>query len=386
MNDAPKRVIWIVAGETSGDGYGATVALRLREQCRDVIIRGMGGERMREAGVETFVDSTELGIIGFWEALKHLFFFMGLLKRMVARAASERPDTVVLIDYPGFNLQLAKRLHKLGIRVVWYVSPQVWAWRSGRIWKLADCCDRMLCIFPFEPECYAPTKLKAEFVGHPLLEILKPYREKVSEREDDLVLLLPGSRRQELQRLMPSFVDAAVRLHRSHPNLRFEFAMPRQAILDYAKELLPSCADRENWPEFQWSCGETRARMRTASCAIAASGTVTVEAAILGLPVVVAYKLSAITWWMAKRVIKISTITIANLVCKKTVFEERLQDDCTGEKLADALEKLLPDGERREEVVRLMAEFTQRLGAVGDVSDNVARIVLDEKEELQKKN
>lgn len=160
--------LWIMAGETSGDGYGASLAQAIQAQAPGVRLRGMGGSRMREAGVDTFVDSTELGLIGFWECLKHVPFFLGLLRRIVKLAIQERPRTVVLIDYPGFHMMLAKRLHALGIRVVWYVSPQVWAWRSGRVWKLAQSCDRMLCIFPFEPACYAKTTLQAEFVGHPL--------------------------------------------------------------------------------------------------------------------------------------------------------------------------------------------------------------------------
>ncbi len=377
MSDTTAKTIWIIAGETSGDGYGASLAKELRAQSPSVVLRGMGGVKMREAGVETFVDSTELGIIGIWEAIKHIFFFMRLLKEVAKRASEERPDTVVLIDYPGFNLQLAKRLHKLGIRVVWYVSPQVWAWRTGRIWKLAKYCERMLCIFPFEPECYAPTTLKAEFVGHPLFGILKPYRELPIQRQDDLVLLLPGSRRQELQRLMPAFLDAARRLHQDHPQLRFEFALPRPAILDYAKELVSQNPLPVDMPEFTWSCGSTRERMRAGSCAIAASGTVTVEAAMLGLPVVVAYKINGFSWWIGKKLVKINTITIANLVCKRTVFEEDLQDDCTGEKLAESLEKILPTGTRRQEVLAGMDEFTKQLGAAGDVSQNVARIVLE---------
>lgn len=370
-----QRSVWIVAGETSGDGYGASLAREIHRLAPELTVRGMGGPQMRAAGVETFVDSTELGIIGFWECLKHLFFFMGLLRRMTKRAAEERPETVVLIDYPGFNLQLAKRLHKLGIRVVWYVSPQVWAWKTGRIWKLARYCSEMLCIFPFEPRCYEPTTLKARFVGHPLFEILRPYMETPADRDENLVLLLPGSRRQELHRLMPEFVGAAVDLHRRNPSLRFHFALPRQAILEYARQLLSEMALPEDAPEFTWSCGDTREMMRKGSCAIAASGTVTVEAAMLGLPVVVAYKISPFSWWVGKRLIKIDTITIANLVCGRTVFEEVLQERCTGENLADALAKILPGGERRETVLQGMDEFTRLLGAAGAVSENVARIV-----------
>ena len=372
-----RNIIWIIAGETSGDGYGAAVATELRRQDPSVVVRGMGGDRMREAGVDTFVDSSDLDIIGLVECLKKLFFFIRLLKRVERLAAAERPATVVLIDYPGFNLQLAKRLHKLGIRVVWYVSPQVWAWKKGRIWKLAKYCDRMLCIFPFEPACYAPTTLRAEFVGHPLFSILRPWREATIERRDDLVLLLPGSRRQELRQLLPDFVQAAVILHRAHPELRFHFALPRPAILDYAKSILAQMELPPDAPEFQWSCGDTRQRMREGVCAIAASGTVTVESAMLGLPVVVAYRTNPVTWWVAKRVVNLTTITIANLVCEKTVFEERLQDECTGQNLAECAEKLLPGGSRRQEVLKDMADFTNRLGAAGEVSCNVARIVLD---------
>ncbi|MGN0867083.1 MAG: lipid-A-disaccharide synthase [Oligosphaeraceae bacterium] len=375
LEPAAAPTLWIMAGETSGDGYGASLAQAIHAREPRLVLRGMGGVRMREAGVDTFVDSTELGIIGFWECLKHIFFFLKLLKRITRLAAQERPRTVVLIDYPGFHMMLAKRLHALGIRVVWYVSPQVWAWRSGRVWKLARYCDRMLCIFPFEPACYAKTSLRAEFVGHPLFHILAPYRKSRSQREENLVLLLPGSRRQELQRLLPSFLQAAARLHHARPELRFHIPLPRKAILDYAQELAQK---EQEAPEVTWSVGDTREWMTRASAALAASGTVTVEAAMLGLPVVVAYRISPFSWWVASKLIQISTITIANLVCERTVFQEVLQKACTGENLCHALEDILPGGERRQQTLEGMEEFTRRLGAAGeDVSDNVARIALE---------
>lgn len=372
--DAP---LWIMAGETSGDGYGASLAQAIQAQAPGVRLRGMGGSRMREAGVDTFVDSTELGLIGFWECLKHIPFFLGLLRRIVKLAIQERPRTVVLIDYPGFHMMLAKRLHALGIRVVWYVSPQVWAWRSGRVWKLAKSCDRMLCIFPFEPACYAKTTLQAEFVGHPLFGILAPYRQIPAQRNPSQVLLLPGSRRQELQRLLPPFLQAAALLQRNAPQLHFHIPLPRQAILEYAQELARKCPHLPS--NLTWSVGDTREWMTRAAGAIAASGTVTVEAALLGLPVVVAYRISPLSWWLAKRLIRISTITIANLVCGRRVFQELLQGECTGEKLAEALQAILPGGAQREETLQGMEEFTRRLGAAGeDVSANVARIALEE--------
>ena len=362
-------IVWIIAGESSGDAYGAALAEALHRRQPQLRLHGMGMEKMRAAGVELFTDSSELGIIGIWEAMR----------QFVARAKAERPETVVLIDYPGFNLRLAQRLHALGIRVVWYVSPQVWAWKRGRIWKLARCCDRMLCIFPFEPQCYAPTSLRAQFVGHPLLGMLEPYRRRGIERDGDLVLLLPGSRRMELERLMPSFLEAACILHRHNPALRFEFALPRPAVMELAKRLAAKCALPDDAPQFAWSCGVTRERMAAAAAAVAASGTVTVEAALLGLPVVVAYKLNWLSWMVARMLVKLSTITIANLVCGRSVFQEFLQDNCTGPNLAAALERILPGGPRRDECMDLLEDFRRRLGSAGDVAENVANIVLEER-------
>lgn len=372
-------IVWIIAGESSGDAYGAALAEALHRRQPQLRLHGMGMEKMRAAGVELFTDSSELGIIGIWEAIRHLPFFLRLMRQFVARAKAERPETVVLIDYPGFNLRLAQRLHALGIRVVWYVSPQVWAWKRGRIWKLARCCNRMLCIFPFEPQCYAPTSLRAQFVGHPLLGMLEPYRRQGIERDGDLVLLLPGSRRMELERLMPSFLEAACILHRHNPALRFEFALPRPAVMELAKRLAAKCALPDDAPQFAWSCGVTRERMAAAAAAVAASGTVTVEAALLGLPVVVAYKLNWLSWMVARMLVKLSTITIANLVCGRSVFQEFLQDNCTGPNLAAALERILPGGPRRDECMDLLEDFRRRLGSAGDVAENVANIVLEER-------
>ena len=377
MPETQEKLVWIIAGEASGDAYGAALASALLRRNPQLRLRGMGMEKMRTAGVDIFVDSSELGIIGIWEAIKHLAFFVKLMKRIVALAASERPDTVVMIDYPGFNLRLAQRLHAMGIRVVWYVSPQVWAWKKGRIWKLAKYCDRMLCIFPFEPQCYAPTSLRAQFVGHPLLSMLEPVRQKGIVRDENLVLMLPGSRRMELERLMPVFLQAACLLHQRHPELRFEFALPRPAILELAKSITAKCGLGDDAPEFTWSVGVTRERMCASGAALAASGTVTVEAALLGLPVVVAYRLNWFSWLIAKALVHLSSITIANLVCGKTVFEEYLQDECTADHLASAVEKIIPGGERRTQCIALLEEFRQRLGSAGDVAENVAAIVLE---------
>ncbi|MBR4673523.1 MAG: lipid-A-disaccharide synthase [Victivallales bacterium] len=370
--------IWIIAGEASGDLYGAELAKALKGLVPELSIRGMGGIQMKEAGVDIFVDSTELGVVGIIEVAKSVSFFLKLLKRMGERAASERPDLVVLIDYPGFNLRLAEKLHKLGIKVVYYISPQVWAWKKGRIPKIARDVTRMLCIFPFEPEVYAGTGLRTEFVGHPLLEILRPYRAKEQKRDENLVLLLPGSRGGELKRHIAPFLETANRLLQERPALHFAMPLPREKTKEMAVSIIEGC----NIPEplrsrLEVSVGNTRELMTEATAGLAASGTVTVEAAILGLPLVVAYKTNWLTYQIAKRLVKLPSITIANLVTGHTVYEECIQHDVTSDKMAPALASILPGGSRREEVLAGVRECVEKLGSESQVSLNVAHKVLE---------
>jgi len=367
--------VWIIAGEASGDNYGANLAQALRQRRPDLRLRGMGSEQMRAAGVELFVDSSELGVVGLIEVLKSIRFFIRLLRDVSARAIAERPAAVVLIDYPGFNLRLAERLHRAGIPVVYYISPQVWAWKKGRIPRIARDVDKMLCIFPFEPAVYAGTGLDASFVGHPLLEILAPLRRDPPPRDPNLVLLLPGSRSSELKALFPDFLRTAAQLQQARPELHFMVPLPRQSCLEQAKSLaaatpLPVALSLE------YSVGETRQWLSRAAAGLAASGTVTVEAAILGLPLVVAYRLNAVTWHIVKHMVKLPFVTIANLVTKRCVYEEYLQDDAVPEKLAPALLTILPSGSRHDEVVAGIRECTLLLGGDNAISLRVADAVL----------
>lgn len=367
--------VWIIAGEASGDNYGANLAQALRQRRPDLRLRGMGSEQMRAAGVELFVDSSELGVVGLIEVLKSIRFFIRLLRDVSARAIAERPAAVVLIDYPGFNLRLAERLHRAGIPVVYYISPQVWAWKKGRIPRIARDVDKMLCIFPFEPAVYAGTGLDASFVGHPLLEILAPLRRDPPPRDPNLVLLLPGSRSSELKALFPDFLRTAAQLQQARPELHFMVPLPRQSCLEQAKSLaaatpLPVALSLE------YSVGETRQWLSRAAAGLAASGTVTVEAAILGLPLVVAYRLNAVTWHIVKHMVKLPFVTIANLVTKRCVYEEYLQDDAVPAKLAPALLTILPGGSRHDEVVAGIRECTLLLGGDNAISLRVADAVL----------
>ncbi|MFA6930171.1 MAG: lipid-A-disaccharide synthase, partial [Lentisphaeria bacterium] len=372
------KSIWIIAGEASGDDYGARLAEALLHRQPDLQLKGMGSEQMRKAGVDTVIDASELGIVGLLEVFRHLPMFIRLFRSLIEQIKQDQPAAVVLIDYPGFNIRLAKRLHQLKIPVVYYISPQVWAWKKGRIPKIAASVSRMLCIFPFEPAVYAGTGMPAEFVGHPLLQILASYREKPSPRQDHLVLLLPGSRSGELHRLLPVLLQTALRLHRQRPELRFEIPLPRERSLQLARKIIDSQALPEDFPVLEFSVGRTRERMNVAAAGIAASGTVTVEAAILGLPLVVIYKVNWLTWQIAKRLVKLPFITIANLVTGKCVYEEFLQYDAEPQKLCQALLNILPGGLRHEDVRKGIDQTVAMLGGNSKVSDTVADRVLQE--------
>ena len=241
MNDNTPKKIWLIAGETSGEMYGARLATELKtlaeKNGRELHISGMGGIKMRDAGVDILVDSSELDVIGILEVFKHIFTFVKIFKYLVKRAKEERPDAVVLIDYPGFNMMLAKALHKANIPVIWYISPQVWAWKKYRIKQLEKYCRKMLVIFPFEVEVYQDTTLDTEFVGHPLLEMVESRRDPAIIRDPDTVVLLPGSRSVEINRLLKPMLETVTQLKKRHPALKFVLTAPREKIARRCQEI-----------------------------------------------------------------------------------------------------------------------------------------------------
>ena len=374
--DKPKTV-WIFAGEASGDQYGARIARELRAIDPTMVIRGMGSHRMAAAGVEIMVDSSELGVIGLVEVLKLLRTFLRIMRELVERAERERPDAVVLIDYPGFNLRFATRMHKLGIKIVWYVSPQVWAWGKRRIPKLARVVNRMLCLFPFEPKVYEGTGLRAEFVGHPLLEILAEERDPGLQRDPNTILLLPGSRRSEIDRLFIPILDTALKLKRENPNLKFVLPTPRQSIADYIRK---TAAGREAdlcETGMEITIGDTHRWMQKATAGLAASGTVTVEAAMLGLPLVVIYRVNWITYIAFRFILTIRYFTMVNLINDRLVFEEFLQGEVTVANLSRALKDIMPGGARRALAEQGMADMIAALGGQGHVCRHAAQAIIE---------
>ena len=366
------KKLWIFAGETSGDIYGAKLAEELKKLANakgiELKLAGMGSKRMEAAGVELLVDSTELGVMGIFEVLKLIGTFVRIFFKLVRLAKKERPDAIVLIDYPGFNLRFAKVMAKLNIPVIWYVSPQIWVWAKYRKKTLERVCSKMLVIFPFETEVYDHEKLDVSFVGHPLLEIVQERTDMTLKRDENCFLLLPGSRAMEVGRLLEPMLDAVCELHKNHPELYFVIAASRAKMRAMCETIIADYRKKHSGlPPIELSNESAAYYQQKAGTGIAASGTVTVESAISGLPLVVVYKLNWLTLIVARFLVTLyrGYFTMVNIIANKTVFEEFLQWQVCNKNLIPAIEKILPGGSRRQEVEMQMKELIDMLSSHG---------------------
>lgn len=366
--------VWIIAGESSGDLYGARISRELKKLHPDVEISGMGGLEMQKENLDLLVDSTELGVVGLFEVLKQYPTFKKVFNLLVSEAAKQKPDAVVLIDYPGFNLRYAKKLYELNIPIIYYVSPQVWAWGKKRIPVIAKLVTKMMVIFPFEIDTYKGTGLDVEFVGHPLAEILSE-TPAPAEREKNTVLLLPGSRFSEISRLLKPMVETAEKLKEKKPDIKFVIPTPREHIKNRILQLLQKFTKKPS--QFQVESGNTAEWMRKAGTGMAASGTVTVQAAILGLPLISCYRLNPLTYLLAKSLVNIDFFTMPNVIAKREIYQEFLQGEVRSDVLLPALEAILPGGSRREEVEKGIAEVVEKLGGREGSLKRAAEVILD---------
>ena len=363
------RQYWILAGEASGDMYGARLARELQDiavkENTPITLAGMGGPAMGNvAGFDRKVDSTELGVMGIIEVLKLLFTFIGIYFKLVKAALKARPDAVILIDYPGFNLMFALAMYLFKIPVIWYVCPHLWVWGKWRLPVLARICTKMLVIFPFEEEVFAPTPLQAEFVGHPLMDLMAEKMDPSIKRDPNCVLLLPGSRTMEITRLLPTMLETVRQLSEKHPELYYVLSTPREKILQLCTEFYEDARRKDpDFPEIKLVTGQTTRYQQEAGTGLAASGTVTVESAIAGLPLVVVYKLGALSILLAFMLVTLyrGVFTMVNIILNRKLFPEFLQEQVTPENLVPAMEEILPNGPRRAEVEDGMREMTRLL-------------------------
>ena len=383
-NRATAPEILVVAGEASGDLHGATLARALRVLAPDLRLFGLGGPRMEEAGVRLLERMDRLAVVGGTEALRRLPALWRTLAAVRRRLTRAGPRALVLIDFPEFNFRLARHARRLGIPVVYFVPPQLWAWRRGRVRAMARDVSRVLAVFPFEVALYQEAGVPVEFVGHPILDAL-PGLDHVAAQEglvgpgERLVGLLPGSRVEEVTRHLPLLLGAGARVLRSQPAARFVLALastvPRGSVLAAL-----AAAPREARVPVKLVRGETYRVMAAADVLLVASGTATLEAACFGTPMVVLYRLSRMSYALGRLLVRgVSHISLPNILAGRGIVPELIQDQATPEALARAALELLEDEPARTRQRAALLEVRARLGEPG-AAFRAARAVLREAE------
>ncbi|MDP2942308.1 MAG: lipid-A-disaccharide synthase [Candidatus Omnitrophota bacterium] len=373
------KTIMIIAGEASGDLHGSSLASSLKAIDPDLRLIGMGGEKMIKAGVESYQNIEDLSVIGLGEVLSNLGKFTAVFRCLVGRLDSEKPDCVVLIDYPEFNLRFAKEAKKRNIPVIYYISPQIWAWRKGRVKIVKKFIEKMLVIFAFEKEFYEKEAVAAEFVGHPLLDVVRPRfsREeflKLQGLADNkkILALLPGSRQIEVIRNLPVMLKAAgIIKNKLDDDIQFVIAKPKEIKGEIYAEILKDCRLKPKIIEdYPYDC------VNAADLVLVASGTATLETAILEKPMLIIYKVSLLTWLVGKMLVKIPDIGLVNIVAGARIVPEFIQFDATAEKIADEAIGLISSPEKINKVKINLRAVKEKLGGPG-ASRRAAEIILD---------
>ncbi|MBF0495843.1 MAG: lipid-A-disaccharide synthase [Deltaproteobacteria bacterium] len=374
-----KRIL-IVAGEASGDLHGANLVKSIRTKCReDLSFEGIGGTQLASVGVRLVAQTHNLAVMGFQEIFPKAASLYKIFKRMIRRMDSTpRPDLLILIDFPDFNLALARAAKARGIKVFYYISPQVWAWRRGRVRTIARLVDHLAVILPFEPAFYSRAGVPATFVGHPLLDALGEPPEKSTvttalglDPSRPLVALLPGSRRGEVSLILPAMLEAAAIMAKRQPELQFVLpvapTLNSQSIQDMVQKM----------PSVQMLVTTMQAFQVTAvsNVALVASGTATLETALAGCPLVVTYRVTKLNYLIGRSVIKVDFISLVNLVAGHKVVEELIQEQATPDRLAAEALSLLHDPVKRRRMLDGLAEVRAALGQSG-ASNRAADLVL----------
>ncbi|WP_018141037.1 lipid-A-disaccharide synthase [Thioalkalivibrio sp. ALJ7] len=368
----------ICAGESSGDALGAGLVHELSDLEPGLRYTGMGGTQMRAAGVETLIDVEELAVVGLVDVLVNYPRLRGLFRRMCAHLEATRPDLLVLVDYVEFNLRLAAKAQRLGIRVLFYVSPQLWAWRAGRIKRIKRSVDAMAVLFPFETELYETENIPVRYVGNPLVDRVKPTDPPIRERlglapQTRLVGLLPGSRSGELKRHWPLLVATARRLRISHPDVAFVVSLAPGVTT----ERLAALAESHDLPLHSVNGDDaTHSLMAGADLLLIASGTATLEAGLLRAPMLVFYRMGALSHAVFSRLVRLKNIALVNIVGGDRLVPEYLQSDASAKRLATDAERLLDQPEALEAMRERLTRVRERLGD-GGADRRVAEMVLE---------
>ncbi len=370
--------ILIIAGEDSGDMHAADVICALKKKQLEYHFWGIGGEKLRAEGVETLHDTREMDVLGFAEVFAKYSFFKGVFDEVLREVETRKPEAVFLIDYPGFNLRLAKKLKKRGVKVLYYVCPQVWAWNRGRIPKMAKIIDRLMVIFPFEVDVFKGVDLRVDFVGHPMVDELRTFRETEANplpwSAEKKIALLPGSRKQEISYILPTLLEAAYLLEQSRPDVSFIIPVPEHRI-DRVEEILQRA--KKAPCKLSIVAGKSREVLKQASAAFVASGTATLEAALLGCPTVLVYRTSAFNYAIGRTLIRIPWLGIANVISGKEIMPERVQREMKPIQLVATIDPLIHDTPIRAKMLENFQGLEKELGR-GSPAGRIAEILHDE--------
>jgi lipid-A-disaccharide synthase len=359
--------ILIVAAEASADLHAARALEELRKLRPDVRAFGVGGPRLRAAGLETLYPAEDLNVMGIAEVLPKIPRILGVLRGLREAAGRRRPAVALLVDSPDFNLRLAKHLKRQGVKIVYYVSPMIWAWRRGRARKIAKVVDRMLCILPFEERFYEGTGVSARFVGHPFAERALPgdvasYRDALGlPAGRTTIALLPGSRRSEVARILPPMLDAAERIKALHPDV--QFVVPVAVTLQEGA-LRPALSLHATL-DVRLVAGRADEVVGASDAALVKSGTSTLETALMQRPMVVVYKMAWLSYWVARLLVRMSHFALVNILAGRTVVPELLQQEASPERMAAEIERLLSDPGARRAQLDGIAEVRRSLGEPG---------------------
>lgn len=366
------------AGESSGDQHAAHMFQELQKLCPAVRGMGMGGNKMRQAGIDIRFDSSGIGVIGLVEILKHYGEIRQALQIMKQTLIDEKPDLLVCVDYKEFNLKLARFAKKLGVQVLFYVSPQVWAWRAGRVVTYGKAIDMMAVIFPFETAYYEAKNVPVRYVGHPSVDKVHPLHTKVEDLQrfgldakKPIVGILPGSRSNEIKRMLPVMLLAATQLAQRHADM--QFLLPQADSVDdgvlhehLQNSSLPIKVIKQQAYDVIQCC----------DAVMTTSGTASLEIALLGVPMLIAYRLSPLTYWLGKQLVKIPFIGLPNIIAGRAIVKELIQHAANAENMALEIERLLDDQNYRADCLKGLQQVKQRLGEGGG-SKNMAELALE---------
>ena len=376
--DVARRKILIIAGEASGDLHGANLVRELKKQDPTVACYGVGSRRMEETGVRLLADASEISVVGLTEVLLHIRKIYGVMGRLKKFLRDERPDLLILIDFPDFNIMMGKYAKKLGIPIVYYISPQVWAWRKGRIKQIAALVKAMIVVFPFEVDLYKKAGVDVRYAGHPLTDVVQSKYTK-SEARSSLgldpnartIALLPGSRRKEIASLLPDMLGASALLRQQFPDL--QFVLPVAPTLE--RSSIEAYVSGQQVPVTLVD-GRVYDVLRASDAAIVASGTATLETGLMTVPMVIVYRVSGLSYRIGRMIVDVENVGLVNIVAGRRIVPELIQEDATPQKIADALSRMLGDPVYYKEITDALASVRTELGASG-ASARAASVVME---------